>query len=323
MTHDNVIQVVSSWFKQRNDVNLVSRFSYDFPSPDVQIELKNKKRICVECKPSNAVKREYLTGLGQAVAYLKIADLSYLALPEKEMSEMKEYFWLDFIGLLAVDNSSIKEIRQPKIANIQQIEKSEIKRAYAYYRDLTPNDIYYILKTIQSFQLKNACIKEIREGMWKSITSTREWNKSKSSHLANISLFLRDMKLINLNDYKLQKNADELLLYGDNENWSSFNHLLTKYFLIDGNYIDIIALIQELNDLKFQFSSVNEFRELLCSKIFEEKLASGGTDVNRDLNDILRILRELNILSDWTKVNMFGGKYNVIWKNVLPYIKYR
>ncbi len=57
MTHNQVVQLTSNWFKIKPEVELVSRFSYDFPVPDVQVQLKTKEIIQVECKPSGANKR--------------------------------------------------------------------------------------------------------------------------------------------------------------------------------------------------------------------------------------------------------------------------
>ncbi|MCX7879716.1 MAG: hypothetical protein N2517_03555 [Ignavibacteria bacterium] len=55
----------------------------------------------------------------------------------------------------------------------------------------------------------------------------------------------------------------------------------------------------------------------------KEKLASQTTNVERDITDILRILRELEVLGDWKKIGPLGGKYPIIWRNLLQFVKFR
>ncbi|MCX7879717.1 MAG: hypothetical protein N2517_03560 [Ignavibacteria bacterium] len=97
MTHNEVVQLVSNWFKQKSDVEIVTRFAYHFPMPDIQVKYLNGTLAQIECKASNLNRREYLTGLGQAIAFCRHSDKSYLALPRKELELMEKWLWTNFI----------------------------------------------------------------------------------------------------------------------------------------------------------------------------------------------------------------------------------
>ena len=324
MTHNNVIQSVSSWFKNKNEVKVVSKFSYDFPAPDIQIELNDGKTIQIECKPSGAIKREYLTGFGQAIAYCTQADYSYLAIPSYELNDVKSFFWVDTIGLLSVDYNSVTELREPKITSEKiRIEKKEIKRGYAYYRDLHSKEIYYLIKAIETAKISKLNEINYHNILWDEIKKHRQWSSAKSSNIANMKILLRDLKLINSSDFSLLPNAEELIKLGDQNNWIQYNNTLSRIILLDGNYIDIVALIQELNDKYYNFSNISYFKEKLKEKILAEKLAKDSTNIMRDLQDIPRILIELDILVPWNKIDMLGGRFSINWKKILPFIKNR
>lgn len=127
MTHSEVIQVVSNWFKQKPEVEIVSRFSYAFPVPDIQVQFTDGTLAQIECKPSNANRREYLTGLGQAMAFCRHADKSYLALPANEFNLMKEWLWTNFIGIICVEPNNVYLEREPDPPQNVLISKENIK----------------------------------------------------------------------------------------------------------------------------------------------------------------------------------------------------
>jgi integrase len=324
MDHREVIQIVSNWFKRKKEVDLVTRLvRWPFPSPDIFIITKNNESISVECKPSGQSGREYITGLGQAISYFTIADFSYLSLPAKELQNYKKFFIIPEVGLLSVFSNFVKEERKPKKIKIKKIEVEYPKRGYAYYRDLNPEEIYKILSCIKSNSGKEPII--IKQKIWETIKRIRKGLKSqkqKMGWLINIQLFLRDLNLINIEDYTLKNNAEVLLEFdiSKEEQRKLYLSELCKYLLLEGNYIDIVGLIQELNDTYDSFSNVNEFYEKLTKRIYEEKLATSRTDVKRDVKDIISILKKLGVLSELDKKTK---KYFVRWNKVLPFVKMR
>jgi len=320
LTHDDVVKIVANWFKSRSDIVLVGKsYGRTFPKPDVYAMDKNRKIYSVECKPSDANVREYITGLGQSVAYLIHSDYSYLALPEPEMNRYKRYFLSEDIGLISVVEDGVHVIREAKPSKFKKLEEEPRTRGYGYYRDLTPFEIYEILKVIHSKKLENLNLQEIKDAIWKKITDNRniKSQKQKDSWILNIKLLLRDLHLINPDDYSLTEEGFRLLRLGESK---SFMDELTKCFLLNANYIDIIVLIQEIVDEYGSFSTKSEFKDLLVQRIYDEKLATKDTNVGRDIQDILRLLRrDLKLI----KENKVGSKwtYTISWRYIISLIK--
>lgn len=321
MKHEEVIQAVAEWFRADPNVTLVTKtYGRGFPNPDISVQFTQDKIAYVECKPSDAIGREYVTGLGQCVAYLLFADFSYLALPEKEMREYQKYFWVQSIGLLSVkDDFTVNRIR-PAQSSPVVTAKERRERGYGYYRDLKPFEIHSLLKVIQSKRISQhkLDIKKIEDAMWQQVCRMRKIKsqRQRSSWILNIRLLLRDLQLINPQDYSLTEDGFRLLQLGDLSDKQPYMNELARCFLINANFIDIVTLIQTLNDQYSGFSSVSQFKKLLAKKIYDEKLATKGTNVMRDLQDIPRILRDLNIISDWMRLGLVN-RYIINWKYVL------
>ncbi|ROL58536.1 hypothetical protein D9V84_02070 [Bacteroidetes/Chlorobi group bacterium Naka2016] len=212
MTHSEVIQSVSNWFKLKPDVEIVTRFSYSFPVPDIQIQYSDGTIAQIECKPSNAIRREYLTGLGQTIAFYRHSDKAYLALPSKEFSSMEDFLWPNFVGIILVDGSNVLVFRDPvKPKGIKpKIEK--IKRGYAYYRDLKINEIYSVLLELKdsSYNVQNDP-KKVDDVIWNGLQKIRNWKSSPKSNVLNTKLLLRDLKLFDFSLFQLQKLGKNLL----------------------------------------------------------------------------------------------------------------
>lgn len=321
MNHEEVIQAVAEWFRSDAKVTLVTKaYGRGFPNPDVSVQYTQDKVAYVECKPSDAGGREYLTGLGQCVAYLLFSDFSYLALPEKEMHEYQKYFWVKDVGLLSVkDNFSINRVRQALESGVVTAKERK-ERGYGYYRDLKPLEIHSLLRAIQSrrISLQKLDVRKIEDVMWQQVCKMRniQSQTQKSAWVLNMRLLLRDLQLINPQDYSLTEDGFRLLQLGDLSDKQPYMNELARSFLINANFLDIVTLIQTLNDKYSGFSSVSEFKELLVKEIYNEKLATKGTNVMRDLQDIPRILRDLDIISDWMRMGLVN-RYIINWKYIL------
>lgn len=325
MNHDEVVEACANWFKSDANVTLIAKgYGRAFPNPDVRAQYQNNKVAFVECKPSAASGREYLTGLGQALAYLTFADFSYLALPQKEMNEYEQYFWIETVGLLAVrDNMTIQLVRNALQSEVLVQREEPRIRGYGYYRDLKPLEIHAVLKTIERNRVRQRRlnIQRIKDAMWQQVCRMRNIRsqRQKNSWILNMTLLLRDLQLINPNDYSLTEDGFRLLQLGELRDKQPFINELAKMFLINANYLDIVTIIQSLNDRYSGFDSVSQFKNLLVEEIINQKLATQATNVMRDLQDIPRILRDLNILSDWRSVGL-AHRYIINWKYILSVI---
>jgi len=313
MEHSEVVEIVSGWFKSDPNVILVRKGSGEFPDPDIEVQFKNATIGFVECKPSNAKGREYLTGFGQAIAYATLSHYSFLALPEKEMNEFKKYFWVDSVGLLSVSPSgNVKLVRKPaKHKPLLLYEKRT--RAYGYYRDLHPEEIHKILEAISYAKNETARKNKI----WSTICRIRKIKsqRQKNAWILNIKLLLRDLGLTNY-DLSLTDKGFFLLQLGRLKNKKPYLTELTKCFLFNANYISLLALMQKLNDEYGSFSTIDHFKNLLKNGIIKEKLATPQTNVIRDLQDILRILKELELIGKWSKY-----KYTINWHKIVELLK--
>lgn len=138
----------------------------------------------------------------------------------------------------------------------------------------------------------------------------------------NIKLLLRDLKLFDINSYQILPLGLELLSIEKNKT-DNIQDFFRRLFLLEGNYIDIVGIIQELNDNYGNFQDKEMFKELLKEAIIAEKLATQDTDVKRDLQDILRIIKELEIFGKWKTSNTKGGMYLINWRKILPLVKFR
>jgi len=325
MNHDEVIEACANWFKSNPNVTLIAKgYGRTFPNPDVRVQYQDNKIAFVECKPSDAGGREYLTGLGQSLAYLTFADFSYLALPEKEMNEYEQYFWVETIGLLSVREDMTIQLRREALQSEVLVAREEPRvRGYGYYRDLRPLEIHAILKAIERERARRRRpnVQQIKDAMWQQVCRMRNIRsqRQKNAWILNISLLLRDLQVINPNDYSLTEDGFRLLRLGELQDKRPFLNQLAKLFLINANYLDIVTIIQSLNDKYSGFTSVSQFKNLLAEEIINQKLATKETNVMRDLQDIPRILRDLNILSNWRRIGL-AHRYVVNWKYVLSII---
>jgi len=325
MNHDEVVNACANWFKSNTHVTLIAKgYGRTFPNPDVRVQYQNNRIAFVECKPSDAGGREYLTGLGQSLAYLTFADFSYLALPQKEMNEYEQYFWIETVGLLSIrDDMTVQIHREASQSEVLVTREEPRVRGYGYYRDLRPLEIYAVLKAIerQRARRRRANIQQIKDAMWQQVCRMRNIRsqRQKNSWILNMSLLLRDLQVINPNDYSLTEDGFRLLQLGELQDKQPFLNQLAKLFLINANYLDIITIIQSLNDEYSGFTSVSQFKNLLIEEITNQKLATEGTNVMRDLQDIPRILRDLNVLTSWRRIGL-AHRYVINWKYVLSVI---
>lgn len=325
MNHDEVIEACANWFKSNPEVTLIAKgYGRAFPSPDVRAQYQNNKIAFVECKPSDAGGREYLTGLGQSLAYLTSADFSYLALPQKEMDEYDQYFWIQIVGLLSIRDDLTVQLHREASQSEVLVEREEPRvRGYGYYRDLRPLEIHAILQAIERGRARRRRpnIQQIKDAMWEQVCSMRniQSQRQKNAWILNMSLLLRDLQVINPNDYSLTEDGFRILQLGELPDKQPFLNELARLFLINANYLDIVTIIQSLNDNYSGFDSVSQFKNLLSEEIINQKLATEGTNVIRDLQDIPRILRDLNILSTWKSIGL-AHRYTINWRNVLSVI---
>ena len=127
----------------------------DFPSPDSDFQDFHKKtRISFEFKPYTETKRGMMTGLGQAIAYLRKANASYLVSPSIiDGFDMETFLKTTFetfikgrlpVGLIIYDGESLSNIRLScDIDASTTIHKRELQLTdepyWCWWRDAPPD----------------------------------------------------------------------------------------------------------------------------------------------------------------------------------------
>ena len=172
-----------------------------YPRPDFVLLSRSKipeYDIAFEVKPPHAEKREYITGLGQSISYLKYYPVSYLIIPDEIIDGLS-------IPTLMIDNiSSIKssslglisyDIKEykPKIEIQASPQKetpkripSKYSRPWLFWMDTSIEEVSKILLLVS--KNSNLELDEIKEKIWRDILKLR-YSKSKkpSSYILNYS----------------------------------------------------------------------------------------------------------------------------------------
>ncbi|MEO0224782.1 MAG: hypothetical protein ABIL76_06810 [candidate division WOR-3 bacterium] len=300
MNHNEILEKVYNYFYSQKNFKIVRRNYGEFPKPDIYLEDEKGRIYSIECKGSYDNMREYITGIGQAVCYLSFSNYSYLAIPQEKVKDLESFLVINEIGLIAVSNQ-VKVIKEAKFNNLKS--KPKISRGYAYYRDLKLNEIKEILKIINRFHDKPK--EKIEQKIWNYLNKERNIKTSKNSWILNIKLFLRDLNIID-NNFKLTRTGYDLFLSIEDE--SNFKNRIKFLFLNEGNFKDIILIIDEQRKKLVEGFKVEKLRELVAERLENEKLSRSKESAKRDLNDIFRLLKDLEILDE---------NYFINWKNVI------
>jgi hypothetical protein len=132
-----------------------------FPSPDATFyDDEQKLTVCFEFKPITENKRGILTGLGQAIAYLKTSNVSFLIIPKNiENFDMQEYMEDLYahkireripVGLISYDNNDASNVSLiHSINSLDAEQKAEFKhsvnnRFWAKHQDL-PLPLFHLI----------------------------------------------------------------------------------------------------------------------------------------------------------------------------------
>lgn len=297
MTHNEVLEKVFNYFRSKQNFKIVRKNYGGFPKPDIYLEDDRTRIYSIECKGSYDNMREYITGIGQVVSYLSFSNFSYLAIPEERVRDLEIFITIDKIGLISVSNQ-VSIVKKAKFNTLKP--KPKILRGYAYYRDLKLDEIKEILKVIN-----NSPQSKIEQKIWDYLRKKRKIRTSKNSWMLNIKLFLRDLNIVD-NNFKLTRTGYDLLLSTEDEH--SFKQKIKFLLLNEGNFKEIVLIIDEERKKLLTDFRVEELKELVAMRLEDEKLSRSQESAKRDLNDIFRILKDLEILD---------RNYFINWKNVL------
>lgn|GEM_PF-4334007 len=154
----------------------------DFPSPDSDFQDFTKKtRVSLEFKPFTETKRGMMTGIGQAIAYLRKANASYLVSPSViDGFDMEGFLKTTFetfikgkipVGLIVYDGEDLSNIRLScdielsSTTQVRQIELTE-EPYWCWWRDAPPDLILKLGLSAQNTQTKTDRSKAVWNYFW-------------------------------------------------------------------------------------------------------------------------------------------------------------
>ncbi len=246
----------------------------DWPRPDIAFEDRStKSSIALEFKPPNQPKREYVTGLGQALTYLNDFEFAGLIVPEvsNDGFAIAEYFRGMLSGVL--DNMPVALLayrRHPSNLTILQPLRDRLnapkklptgvgaKVFWGYWRDLSSFDLLTLLALID--QSKPNQFDRAFDKFWKSFAvagRARTWEgelrkqkkanaPGRSGERLNVWLAMRYAGLID-SSARITADGYELLsvgkIYGPDS--TAFVDMLARHVLTNGRHLDLILWVED------------------------------------------------------------------------------
>lgn len=214
--HDELVDILARTILRNyrdifNDV-FISNVSMDFPKPDfvyLPINKKNVYSVAFEVKTPFVYKHEYMTGLGQAIAYNTFFPLAYIVIPDINMDGFMVTDYIKTIvysnklkiGIFSYKNNDINDISLVKRAEVIEQETSDeikkIKRSYSYWRETKPEEVFQGLDLATRYK---SDLDSIMQRFWDEILSKRfRKTKNISSFLLNYKLFFVQNSLLDAN----------------------------------------------------------------------------------------------------------------------------
>ena len=279
-----------------------------FPRPDFVFISRSKEPsppVAFEFKPPNENKREYITGLGQAVAYLNNFPISFLIIPQQRIDEiyLPEYFskTIDvndlLTGLISYDPKSLEpKIEVPgkenKKIDVKKVSKEmEAVRSWAYWRETTPSELYGMLDTsyeIFRAEEPNKISKDLTMNtIWDKVLKEKYSESSKTSYLLNYQLLMDHLNLWDA-DSRLIVLGNRLREIGLSFGWDSkeFTDAISLTLLTEGGHFTLLKNMHEIQSL-YPFARKGDFSELSESWTKIEKEHLPGVEEKELLNAFL------------------------------------
>ena len=252
-----------------------------WPQPDfVMADPKiNNSTYALEFKPPNKEKREYLTGLGQTVAYLKSHSYVGIILPELSNDNFKiaefiaetliiEELNRTPISIFAYDQNTINDsfVKIKLLRGIYKKRESTIDTNlskaneifWCWWRENSPSEIFQMLELSEKYSEKIGDIytEFVWPKFWLKLISgkTKNWEgKSRSisksnetSHKQNFKIPLNQLNLHNPDDGRITTLGRKFLLIGRHfgKNSSQLKTFLSQLILINGKHLELIKILE-------------------------------------------------------------------------------
>ncbi len=247
----------------------------DWPRPDIAFEDRTKgSSFAIEFKPPNHSKREYITGLGQAITYLDEFEFSGLVVPNLSADgfDIGSYLLklldheLDALPIaLFTYNLDPKGMVVRRKLKTRKSPPARIPKGigrkvfWGYWRDLSQLDLFELLRLTDS-KPKRSSFDDVFRNFWtafavKGKAQTWEGRRRKKkrknaqsyvSERLNARLTMRHAGMISSED-DLTGMGHELLrvgkVYGPTS--SAFSDSIARLVLLEGGHLELIFWVEE------------------------------------------------------------------------------
>lgn len=297
----------------------------DFPSPDSDFQDFNKKtRISFEFKPYTETKRGMMTGLGQAIAYLRKANASYLVSPSKiDGFDMETFLKTTFetfikgrlpVGLIIYDGEDLSNIRlscdiDASITTHKRVLQLTDEPYWCWWRDAPPDVFLKLGLSAQQTESKRDRSKLVWNHFWDNYYSLPGTRISLDDVESNVLKFDMKTKMIPFEELKKglrqeiglgritkEQALETLKIRGWGQGYTENNYQnYKKNYTIPMDHVNFWDENKELTPLgekfvsrnKFQQANiVDEFAQIMLVEGKHESLIIDIENISKTLNNI-------------------------------------
>lgn len=327
----------------------------DWPRPDIAFEdPSSSATIALEFKPPNQPKREYITGVGQMMTYLRDFEFAGLVLPQKTSDgfPIAAYVKDMIVGdvptlplvLFSYDKSVSKLAVERHLIPRQGAAPTRVARRgrgtfWAYWRDLSNYDVFALLRVIDSRSRPD--FTAAFGSYWKSDVigkKARTWEgalrrkKAKAKitpEERNAFYALRHTGLINPQG-QITLSGLELLhvgkIYGPDS--VAFLTLLARRVLVDGQHLEMILWVEKESSALAvsEKSNSGDYLTALDDRLVAEGVIPPRPKAARKahfIRDEPKPWNKLGLLQKYSSSDYFhpGQGYKFDWRKIISVIE--
>lgn len=327
----------------------------DWPRPDIAFEDPSSgATLALEFKPPNQPKREYVTGVGQMLTYLREFEFSGLVLPQKTSDGFRIADYVrtvveeELAGLPLVLFSYDKSVLDLTIERqlIARQGSAPIKPArkgrgtfWAYWRDLSNYDVFALLRIVDArmrpdfsaafgkFWKSEILTKKART--WEGRLRRKRAKAQITPEQRNAFYALRHSGLIDQQG-EITIAGLELLhvgkVYGPDS--IAFLTLLGRQILLDGQHLDLILWVEKESSAltPAQKGSAKEYLNSLDARLVAEGvIPPRGKKASKAhfIRDEPKLWNKLGLLHKRNSTDYFfpGQGYRFDWRRIISIIE--
>lgn len=327
----------------------------DWPRPDISFEDPSSgSTLALEFKPPNQPKREYVTGVGQMLTYLRDFEFAGLVLPQKTIDGFRIADYVRAVVEQELAGLPLVLFSYDKSVSDLTVERKLVPRRgpapskparkgrgtfWAYWRDLSNYDVLALLRVVDA--RKRPDFVAAFSKFWKSevlAKKARTWEgvlrKKRPKALIvpeqrNAFYALRHTGLINP-EGDLTIAGLELLhvgkVYGPDS--IAFQTLLARQVLLHGQHLDLILWVEKESSTlpAAQKGSSSEYLDALDAQLVAEGVIRPRTknaSKAHFIRDEPKLWNKLGLLHKRNPTDYFfpGQGYRFDWRRIISIIE--